>query len=64
MMRMKPAQEVVRGAYDLDTKYAAAYGMLGASLEVFYNFDLDKVETLEELKKFFHMTFDKYMEEK
>lgn len=64
MMRMKSAQEVVSGAYDLDTKYAAAYGMLGASLEVFYEFDLDHAKTLEELKKLFHMTFDKYMEEK
>ena len=63
MRNMKSAQEICK-AKDPGCQYAGAFGSLKASVEILYEFDLDKAKTLDELKRAIHNSFDKYMEEK
>lgn len=65
-MRLVKSVQEISDAHEgnLGSQYAFAFGALKASLELFYEYDLDDAESLEDLKRRFREMFDKYMEEK
>lgn len=62
--RLKSAEDIAGDEYvgDLGCQYAYAFGAIGCAVRLFYNYELNEADSLEDLRKRFRDMFDKFME--
>lgn len=62
--RLKSVEDIAGGECvdDLGCQYAYAFGTIGCAVWLFYNYELNEADSLEDLRERFRNMFDEFME--